>query len=321
MMANVLESALNYSAKKDPKGIIETGKVALENLSPIPITGRNFLERVQSVASGLNPVFKAPLELATNTSFYQHRDIVKQRLQNVRPEEQYLETTPKAFIDVAQAMPENAPDFLRSPLYLKNLTENFTGSLLTQFMRPQLEGRSSATTNPLVARFFSSPIVDEQETWDEINKYKTEQSTASLLRERAINEYLKNSAGYTPAQRMQSLAQILASDPENNAVAMYNALRDRTVGVTDVDRSVRSLQPQFRAQFIENKAQKMQTPQERDAFYLDMVRKGLINKETAEEIIKMRAAPPGKKTSFKEGKLYRDPTSGVMKVYRNGAFV
>jgi hypothetical protein len=52
-----------------------------------------------------------------------------------------------------------------------------------------------------------------------------------------------------------------------------------------------------------------------------MVRKGLINKETAEEIIKMRAAPPGKKTSFKEGKLYRDPTSGVMKVYRNGAFV
>ena len=321
MMANVLESALNYSAKKDPKGIIETGKVALENLSPIPITGRNFLERVQSVASGLNPVFKAPLELATNTSFYQHRDIVKQRLQNVRPEEQYLETTPKAFIDVAQAMPEAAPDFLRSPLYLKNLTENFTGSLLTQFMRPQLEGRSSATTNPLVARFFSSPIVDEQETWDEINKYKTEQSTASLLRERAINEYLKNSAGYTPAQRMQSLAQILASDPENNAVAMYNALRDRSVGVTDVDRSVRSLQPQFRAQFIENKAQKMQTPQERDAFYLDMVRKGLINKETAEEIIKMRAAPPGKKTSFKEGKLYRDPTSGVMKVYRNGAFV
>ena len=321
MMANVLESALNYSAKKDPKGIIETGKVALENLSPIPITGRNFLERVQSVASGLNPVFKAPLELATNTSFYQHRDIVKQRLQNVRPEEQYLETTPKAFIDVAQAMPEAAPDFLRSPLYLKNLTENFTGSLLTQFMRPQLEGRSSATTNPLVARFFSSPIVDEQETWDEINKYKTEQSTASLLRERAINEYLKNSAGYTPAQRMQSLAQILASDPENNAVAMYNALRDRSVGVTDVDRSVRSLQPQFRAQFIENKAQKMQTPQERDAFYLDMVMKGLINKETAEEIIKMRAAPPGKKTSFKEGKLYRDPTSGVMKVYRNGAFV
>jgi hypothetical protein len=321
MMANVLESALNYAAKKDPKGIIETGKVALENLSPIPITGRNFLERVQSVASGLNPVFKAPLELATNTSFYQHRDIVKQRLQGVRPEEQYLETTPKAFIDVAQAMPESAPDFLRSPLYLKNLTENFTGSLLTQFMRPQLEGRSSATTNPLVARFFSSPIVDEQETWDEINKYKTEQSTASLLRERAINEYLKNSAGYTPAQRMQSLAQILASDPENNAVAMYNALRDRTVGVTDVDRAVRSLRPQFRAEFIENRAQKMETPQERDAFYLEMVRKGLINKETAEEIIRMRAAPAGKKTSFKEGKLYRDPTSGVMKVYRNGAFV
>jgi hypothetical protein len=321
MMANVLESALNYAAKKDPKGIIETGKVALENLSPIPITGRNFLERVQSVASGLNPVFKAPLELATNTSFYQHRDIVKQRLQGVRPEEQYLETTPKAFIDVAQAMPESAPDFLRSPLYLKNLTENFTGSLLTQFMRPQLEGRSSATTNPLVARFFSSPIVDEQETWDEINKYKTEQSTASLLRERAINEYLKNADGYTPAQRMQSLAQILASDPENNAVAMYNALRDRTVGVTDVDRAVRSLRPQFRAEFIENRAQKMETPQERDAFYLEMVRKGLINKETAEEIIKMRAAPAGKKTSFKEGKLYRDPTSGVMKVYRNGAFV
>ena len=30
---------------------------------------------------------------------------------------------------------------------------------------------------------------------------------------------------------------------------------------------------------------------------------------------------PGKKTSFIEGKLYRDPTTGVMKVYRNGQFV
>ena len=30
---------------------------------------------------------------------------------------------------------------------------------------------------------------------------------------------------------------------------------------------------------------------------------------------------PGKKTSFIEGRLYRDPTTGVMKVYRNGQFV
>lgn len=30
---------------------------------------------------------------------------------------------------------------------------------------------------------------------------------------------------------------------------------------------------------------------------------------------------PGKKTSFIEGRLYKDPTTGVMKVYRNGQFV
>jgi hypothetical protein len=321
MMANVLDAGLNYASKRDPAGIAEMGKVALENLSPIPITGRNFTERIQSVASGLNPVFKAPLEIATNKSFWQHRDIVKQRLQGVRPEEQYTETTPKPFISLAQAMPEVAPDVLRSPLYLKQLTENFTGSMLTQFMRPQLEGRSNATTNPLVARFFAAPIVDEQETWDQINNLKTEQGTKNLLRERAIDQYIKDSAGYTPAQRMQSLSQLLASDPERNAAAMYRALLDRNRGITDTDRAVRSLEPQFRAQFIEEKVRKMETKEQRDMFYREMINKGIINEKTGEEILKLRAAPEGKKTSFKEGKLYRDPTSGVMKVYRNGAFV
>lgn len=321
MMANVFEAGLNYAAKRDPKGIMEMGKVALENLSPIPITGRNLQERMQSVASGLNPVFKAPLEIATNKSFFQHRDIVKQRLQGVRPEEQYLETTPKAFIDVARAMPEVAPDFLRSPLYLKQLTENFTGSMLTQFMRPQLEGRSSATTNPLVARFFAAPILDEQEDWDLINRYKTEQSTNNLLRQRAIDQYLKNSANYTPAQRMQSLAELLASDPERNAVALRDALRDRVLGITDKDKAIRSLPPEFRAQFLEERTRKMENPESRDAFYQEMIRKGLINRDTLKEIMLLRTAPEGKKTSMKEGKLYRDPTTGVMKIYRNGAFV
>jgi len=319
--SNMVESALNYALKKDPKSGQDAARAALEGMFPINISGRSWEERVQSAASGLNPVIKTPIEIFTNTNLFQHRPIVKQRLQGVRPEEQYLETTPKAFITAAQAMPEVAPNFLRSPLYLKQLTENFTGGLVTQFMRPELEGRGSATTNPLIARFFAAPILDEQETWDQINNLKTEQSTKNLLRERAIDQYIKDSASYTPAQRMQSLSQLLASDPERNAAAMYRALLDRNRGITDTDRAVRSLEPQFRAQFIEEKVRKMETKEQRDMFYREMINKGIINEKTGEEILKLRAAPEGKKTSMKEGKLYRDPTTGVMKIYRNGAFV
>lgn len=321
MMANVLESAFNYASERDPKGIAEMGKIALENLSPIPITGRDLTERVQSVASGLNPIIKAPLEIATNKSFFQHRDIVKQRLQGVRPEEQYLETTPRGFISLAQAMPESAPDVLRSPLYLKQLTENFTGSLFTQFMRPQLEGRSNATTNPMVARFFSAPIVDEQETWDRINHYKTESATDLLRRERTINNFLRNAANYSAGEYAQGIAEILAANPKDNAIALNHAMQDYIRGVADTDRAVRALAPQYRAMLIDELASKRKPGQDRDAFYDELARKGLINVETANELIKLKAAPPGKKTSFKEGKLYRDPTTGVMKVYRNGAFV
>jgi hypothetical protein len=39
------------------------------------------------------------------------------------------------------------------------------------------------------------------------------------------------------------------------------------------------------------------------------------------EEVAQPAPVPGKKTSFIEGRLYRDPTTGVMKVYRNGQFV
>jgi hypothetical protein len=65
----------------------------------------------------------------------------------------------------------------------------------------------------------------------------------------------------------------------------------------------------------------MENPESRDAFYQEMIRKGLINRDTLKEIMLLRTAPEGKKTSMKEGKLYRDPTTGVMKIYRNGQFV
>lgn len=297
-VANITEGALDFFAKKDPKAALNAGTAVLESLSPVSISGRNLDERFESILSGLNPILKAPIEYSTNRNLFGHRDIVPRRLQQASPELQYRETTAPAFITAAQAMPEFMPEKMRSPLQLQQLVSNFTGGLLTQFMRPELEGRDPLSSNPVLGRFFSAPYLDKEEDWNEIKKYQTMQADKSITRDRAIDSFIKNSDRMPIPDRMEALRQIIIADPEKNTRALLDNLKDKNAGTTEMDRVVRNLTPNLRAQYLEGRRSKLPDQQSQAQFYMQMYQRGVLTPETVAEIAKLRkleAEAAGKK--------------------------
>lgn len=297
-VANITEGALDFFAKKDPKAALNAGTAVLESLSPVSISGRNLDERFESILSGLNPILKAPIEYSTNRNLFGHRDIVPRRLQQASPQEQYKETTPPAFITAAQAMPEFMPEKMRSPLHMQQLVSNFTGGMLTQFMRPELEGRDPLSSNPVLGRFFSAPYLDKEEDWNEIKKYQTMQADKSLTRDRAIDSFIKNSDRMPIPDRMEALRQIIIANPEKNARALLDNLKDKNAGTTEIDRAVRNLTPNLRAQYLEGRRSKLPDQQSQAQFYMQMYQRGILTPETVAEIAKLRkleAETAGKK--------------------------
>jgi hypothetical protein len=288
LVANITEGALDFFAKKDPSAAVNAGLTVLENLSPISISGRNIDERFESVLSGLNPILKAPIEYTTNRNLFGHRDVVPRKLQQASPELQYRETTAPQFIQAAEAMPDWAPEKMRSPLHLQQLVSNFTGGLLTQFMRPELEGRDPLSSNPVLGRFFSAPYLDKEEDWNEVKKYQTKQTDIAITRERAIDSFIKNSDRMPIGERMEALKQIIVADPERNARALLNNLKDRQAGTTNIDQAVRNLTPNLRAQYLEDRRAKLPDAQSQSQFYMQMYQRGVLTPETVAEIAKLR---------------------------------
>ncbi len=94
-----------------------------------------FGERMLSMLSDTfaldpTPQFIKPIvELGRNKSGFTDRQIIPERLKNNSPESQYTPFTKKTFIALADAMPDIAPDYLRSPAKLEHLFNGYFGTL------------------------------------------------------------------------------------------------------------------------------------------------------------------------------------------------
>ena len=92
---------------------------------------------------------------------------------------------------------------------------------------------------------------------------------------------------------MEALRQIIVADPEKNARALLNNLKDRTAGTTEIDRVVRNLTPNLRAQYLEDRRSKLPDQQSQSQFYLQMYQRGVLTPETVAEIAKLRKLEAG----------------------------
>jgi hypothetical protein len=196
--ANATESALNFAEQRDPKAALQFGSSMLQEISPVNISGDTVQERMESTASSLNPILKAPLEIATGRDLYRHRDLMTEQLQKASPENQFTPRTAEAFKAVAQAMPDVAPEFLRSPIILENLTRNLTAGLITQFLpRRPVEGRSGIENAALLQRFQALPLTDQEAFKVEMQQLEREAADQQLERHREATKLMEDNKSAT----------------------------------------------------------------------------------------------------------------------------
>ncbi|QBQ76639.1 hypothetical protein PTXU04_00025 [Escherichia phage PTXU04] len=73
--------------------------------------------------------FKPIYEDQTNMNSFTQRPVVPQSLQRLEANQQYSTTTPEWIKDVSKALPEAAPEWMRSPLRLQHMIEGYTGTV------------------------------------------------------------------------------------------------------------------------------------------------------------------------------------------------
>jgi len=76
------------------------------------------------------PQFVKPaLEVSQNKSSFTGRDIVGMGMKYASPEAQYSPYTSRTFIELADAMPDSAPEWMRSPVRLEHLFRGYFGAM------------------------------------------------------------------------------------------------------------------------------------------------------------------------------------------------
>lgn len=278
-MANLTESALSFAQKRDPKAALDFGASMIQEISPVNIQGENTQERLESVAASLNPLLKAPLELASGRDLYRHRTIVPDTMKNASPEEQYTPLTAEAFKKLAVAMPDVAPEFLRSPLVLENLTRNLTAGLLTQFLpRKPVEGRSGIENNPLLSRFQALPYSDNSEFKNQIQELERNAADEQLARHRQAVKLMD-------ANKKAPLDKILDQAPKDeklmrHIIDLYIAKEN---GVMAQERQLLALPTKQRAAYIANQIQGL-SPEKQNEAILEYARKRILTEDVFQQL-------------------------------------
>jgi hypothetical protein len=263
---NTVDAALNFAQDQDPEAAGKFAVQMMESLSPVNVSGKNLTERIESVVGGANPLIKVPYETISGRETFRHRPIVPAGdLQKASAEQQYLPSTPKLFVSAAQAMPEGAPDVLRSPLRLQQLVGGLVGPLVSQFVaKPQSADRdplaAGLASNPLTARLVSTGYTERADEKAAVEKAETEAADVRVERRREAQNEIDRIRKLPESQRGKAILDLGTEKPE-----VFKALEKelRYQSEDPITRRIRNLGERdgTRARFIVNRIRELKDPQ------------------------------------------------------------
>lgn len=283
-VGNFVEAGMEFAQERDPKHFAEWGGTMLEEVFPVNIQGDTAQQRLESMGASLNPVIKAPLEVATGRDMYRHRNIVPKTMEKASPELQYTDRTAEVFKKLGEAMPDVAPEVFRSPLMLENMTKNMTAGLITQFLpRKPVEGRSDLENTPLGARFQAVPYTDSSEFDERMDKLERETADEQLTRFRNADKLLKENKDAGLKVLVQK--SIAAHGPDRKQVEkVVDLWTAEQRGITPQERRIMALPTQQRAEFIIGELTG-KTPEQRAALIRTYAIKRILTEGVAEQMI------------------------------------
>lgn len=300
LMANTIEDFVSYAKANDPQAFSQIAANFADNFgntaSPISIQGDNIEERMMSAAAGVNPAIRVPVEIGTNRNFFTGRDIVPEGRQKASPELQYSESTPEAYRSVAEALPDELPETLRSPAKLQHITEGMTGGFVRQFAAPRLSpGNPAGESSPLLGRFYRSERVENSDLMrgaEEAERGRTDQRITEQEIAGKLADLIQ--ARTTPEAKRKVLTDAKAAGLLTPETFKYlkEDIVDAQRGLTYEDRVVKrsySIAGGYRARYFLDRLAAL--PAEQRAVYLqDQKNKGLLTKEVAGQMAAVNQA-------------------------------
>lgn len=292
IMANLVESALQFASKEEPEGVVEFGVRLLEDASPINIAGKTGTERIESAISNLTPALRLLYEVPANRDAFRHRDIVPASKQGGSDptEQQFPGRTPSGYIAAAKAAPTFLWDPLRSPLTLMHITEGMTGGLVRQFTPAQRRGDREPTaealaSNPLTRRFVGSLQVGHDENLRMAEQGLKQSRDRTIALDNAAIRELDGLASMAPKQKEARLREIDQAQPEL-LDAMSDEADARAKNLTQPDRLARRMPVRdgTRARYIAERFTRLPADK-REAFLRDQAAKGILTDEVLEHLI------------------------------------
>jgi hypothetical protein len=217
---------------------------------------------------------------------YRHRDIVPDTMKKASPELQFTDRTPEVFKKLADAMPGVAPEVLRSPLMLENLTKNLTAGLFTQFIpRKKVEGRTDFENQPLMQRFQAIPYTDRKEFDDQMRSLERESADDYLKRHREVLGLMESNKGKDIKELATKAVAQYGKDPKmlNHLVDLWVAEKN---GISNEERQLIGLPAKQRASYIASKLSG-QTPEVQSQIIENYATKRILTEPVALELAEM----------------------------------
>lgn len=283
-VANMTESALNFASNRDPEALKDFSVRLIEDVFPLNIQGDSLQERVESIGSSLNPVFKIPVELGTGRNLYRHTPILSDTLKRVDPELQFKPDTAEAFKTFANWMPDAMPELLRSPIILENITRNLTAGMITQFLpKKPVAGRSGIENQALLQRFQRPAYTDREEFNQDVQALQREAANQYITRFRTATKLLEEN----PSASLPQLIKKSGTTDEKQVKQIVDQYLAKKNGITPKERLLISLPVQQRAQYLVKMLDAL-PPAEQQKAILDLSKKRVLTEAVYLEMGKIK---------------------------------
>ena len=248
LFSNSVEASLDFMRTRDPEGFKQFAIKTLENISPVNIEGQNVEERFESVVSSTAPIARifmgGRLSDPNPRDYWRHRDLLPSSMADskttIEPRDQHFDSTPEEFIELAHYIDErlpNAPEFMRSPVRLQDITQTYTAGLLTQFLpKQEMAGREDWENSWFMRAFGSSfqasGYIERTEDQKVIKQLQREQKTETFTGMRDSRKFVEARTGKKAALILREALEAYPPVGEDGKVnfknqKMFNRITDR----------------------------------------------------------------------------------------------
>ena len=250
-------------SEKDRKSFGEWLTGLLDNVfqevSPVEIGGETATERIESVASGLNPLFRVPLETTANRNFWAHRPIIPEyvrapggravKAKYLKAHQVYKEGTNELYKGLSAFAGSKGIEV--TPLKIQHFIEGYTGNLVAQLfpssnrktLKKMFNVQKIPVVGKVVQRFQRSAYIDKSREFkklrEALGKQEFDNWANNEFASRFIDAMYDPDSRTTPAEKEAILSDYRSNADFQREVALV--LKQMQLGRTSLDNMVMRL--------------------------------------------------------------------------------